>query len=252
MKFAIVTGVSRGLGLSIAKLFMEQGVHVFGISRNKTDQLSRHAADNNVIFKHYSCDLADNSAINATISEVIAELNEQEVTGLYLVNNAGVIEPVDQAMNIRADDIINHIQINLTSSMLLMNAFLKKATMDDLLFIGATVSSGAAERPVDGWSAYCSSKAAVNMYTKTVALEQDERKTENKIIAFSPGIMDTDMQKQIRSSTKDEFAEIDKFKAYKENDLLRKTDTVAGVLVDIITDESSVINGKIYNVTDYV
>lgn len=89
------------------------------------------------------------------------------------------------------------------------------------------------------------------MYTKTVALEQDELGTENKIIAFSPGIMDTDMQSMIRSSSKEQFTEIERFKDYKTNKSLRNTDIVAGVLIDIITDED-VKNGKIYYISNYL
>src|SRR5699024_28480 len=75
---------------------------------------------------------------------------------------------------------------------------------------------------------------SINMYTKTVALEQVEKKTGHKIIAFSPGIMDTDMQGKIRESTYDEFIQIDTFKNYKEQNELRHPDTVADALYHIL------------------
>jgi len=133
----------------------------------------------------------------------------------------------------------------------LTNLLLQRATENEVTLLCANVTSGAAERPVYGWSAYCSTKASINMYTKTVALEQDELKTGNKVIAFSPGIMDTAMQEKIRASSPEEFAEVDKFRDYKKNNILKDTDAVGGVLVDILTDETSVQNGKVYNVRDY-
>lgn len=59
MRFAVVTGVSKGLGESAAKLLMESGVHVIGISRSPNESLNQFAEANNITYQHYSCDLGD-------------------------------------------------------------------------------------------------------------------------------------------------------------------------------------------------
>ncbi|MEC5423728.1 (S)-benzoin forming benzil reductase [Virgibacillus sp. C22-A2] len=251
MKYAVVTGVSRGLGESVAKILLDQGTHVIGVSRSSSETLIKSAEKNNVTFQQYSCDLGDLKAIEDTFTNIINDLSSQDLSTLFLVNNAAVIDPVDQAMNIKSEDLAYHIQVNTIAPIVLMNMFLKKSTEKQVPFIGVTITSGAAERPVYGWSAYCSSKASINMYTKTVALEQAELNTGNKVIAFSPGIMDTDMQNKIRSSSPKEFADVDTFRKYKKNNLLKGTDDVGGILVDILTDETSLESGKIYNVKDY-
>lgn len=251
MEWAIVTGVSRGLGESIARLFLEQGICVMGLSRNANEELSKLAKENNTIFKHYSCDLSDHTAVKNTSQKMSEQIFTNELSTLYLVNNAAVIDPVDHSMNISSDDLAYHVQVNTIAPMVLMNFFLNKATEAEVALLGATITSGAAERPVYGWSAYCTTKASMNMYTKTVALEQEELNTDNKVIAFSPGIMDTDMQEKIRSNSQEQFAEIETFKAYKENNLLKEADVVGGVLVDILTDAANLENGKIYHVKDY-
>lgn len=251
MRWAIVTGVSRGLGESVAKLFLEQGINVYGISRSVNGELSDHARENNTLYKHFSCDLSDTTAIEDTCEQISDQIFMEDPSTLYLVNNAAVIDPVNQSMNIKSEDLVHHVQVNTIAPMVLMNLFLKKVTAEDVPLIGVTITSGAAERPVYGWSAYCATKASMNMYTKTVALEQEELKTGNKVIAFSPGIMDTDMQEKIRSNSQEQFAEIDTFRAYKENNLLKESDDVGGVLVDILTDGATIENGKIYNVKDY-
>ncbi len=252
MRFAVVTGVSRGLGESIAKIMMESGVNVVGISRSKNDSLLACASQNNVTYQHFACDLGNLESIERTFDQISDDIFSQEPSIVYLVNNAGVLEPIDKSMNVKSSDLAYHVQVNTVAPMVLMNLFLKKATDEDVQFIGTTISSGAADRPVYGWSAYCSTKASINMYTKTVALEQNELKTQNKVIAFSPGVMDTQMQTKIRESNKDEFIEVDTFRSYKDNNLLNETDAVGGVLVNILTDESSVENGKIYSVKDYL
>ncbi|OZU87996.1 short-chain dehydrogenase [Virgibacillus indicus] len=251
MKFAIVTGVSRGLGESAAKLFLEQGINVIGISRGKSDSLTEIAYQNNVSFQQYSCDLSNLKAIDETFSEIADAVFEHEPTVLYLVNNAGVIEPVNKSMDINSEDLAYHVQVNTIAPMAITNFLLKQAGKHEVPLIAAGISSGAAERAVSGWSVYCSTKAALNRYTETVALEQEQLNTGNKVIAFSPGIMDTAMQEKIRSSSESEFSDVETFKNYKENGLLKDTDTVAGVLVDILTDETNIINGKIYNVKEY-
>ena len=220
MKCAVVTGMSRGLGESIAKLFLEQGICVIGISRSKNHELALVAKKNNARYEHFSCDLADLPAIEETCQHISEKIFKEDVNTLYLVNNAAVIDPVNHSMNIKGSDLAYHVQVNTIAPMVLMNLFLKKSAKFAVPFVGVTVTSGAAERPVYGWSAYCTTKASMNMFTKTVALEQDELKTDNKVIAFNPGIMDTNMQEKNRTNTSDEFAEIETFKAYKENNLL--------------------------------
>lgn len=251
MQYAVITGISRGLGESIATFLLESGIHVIGISRTGSTTLSEHAASNNVTFTHFSCDLSDVNAINHTFQLISKEVFTENLSSLYLVNNAAVLDPIDPSMNINSNELAYHMQVNIVAPMVLTNLFLKEASEKEVSMIGVTVSSGAAGKPTYGWSAYCSSKASMNMYTETAALEQDELKTGNKVIAFSPGVMDTGMQEKIRSSSQESFKDVEAFKDFKKNNTLKDTDTVAGILVDILTDKGSIENGKIYNVKDY-
>src|SRR5262249_46966523 len=60
------------------------------------------------------------------------------------------------------------------------------------------VSSGAAYRPLEGWSAYCAAKAGLAMLTRSIKLETEGRGI--RIFGFSPGTLDTEMQVKIRPS----------------------------------------------------
>src|SRR5699024_1701024 len=158
---------------------------------------------------------------------------------------------IDQAMQIKSKDLAHHVQVNTIAPMVLTNLLLQRATENEVTLLCANVTSGAAERPVYVCSAYCSTKASINIYTKTVALENDEMRNRNKIIVFSFGVIDNAMHEKIRVCSSVEFAVVDKFRDYKKNYILKDTDVVRGVLVDILTDETSVHNGKVYNVRDY-
>src|SRR5690625_779317 len=130
MKYAVVTGVSKGLGEAAAIKLMETGVNVLGISRSGNDQLPSIAEKNHVSYKDYQCDIGDISALEETFQQISEAIFQAETTKLYLVNNAAVIEPVDQSMNIKAKDLAYHIEVNATAPIVLMNLFLLKANQD--------------------------------------------------------------------------------------------------------------------------
>ncbi|MFD1446456.1 (S)-benzoin forming benzil reductase [Oceanobacillus profundus] len=251
MKYAVITGVSKGLGEAIARLLLELGIHVIGISRNKNESLTTLAKQNNVIFQHYYCDLAKLGELEKTIHRINDQIFACKPTSIYLINNAATLDPIAPATKIENSILEHHVQVNTIAPMVFQNSLLKKAIEQNVKFIGVAITSGAAELLSYGWGAYCSSKASLNVYTKVTALEQAELKTGNKIIGFDPGIMDTQMQAKIRASSAEDFIEVDLFRDYKRKDLLQDPITVARILVDILVDEDNLVNGKMYRVKDY-
>lgn len=252
MNFAIVTGVSQGLGEAIAKEFLKHNVNVLGISRSGNEKINDLADTNNLIYKHIPLDLSDVDKLEKEIEVLIVELFEEDISKIYLVNNAGVLDPIDQAMNIASKDLIYHVNVNLIAPMIIMNSLLKASTINETSLIGLSITSGAAERAVYGWSAYCSTKASLNRYTETAALEQEENNTGHKVIAFSPGVMDTNMQEKIRSTKEDAFKEVAKFIEYKNTNKLVSPIKVGEIVVDLLLKDTEIVNGEIYNVKDYI
>ncbi|NBJ69112.1 MULTISPECIES: SDR family NAD(P)-dependent oxidoreductase [Clostridia] len=249
MRYAIVTGVSKGLGKEVAKLLLSKGVHVIGISRSTTVDLNANATAHGVTYQSIAYDLANIDKLEELIEKIITDFINDDITGLYLVNNAGVIEPIDQGVNISPASLAYHFQVNAIAPMALTNLCLQYANKKVIPMVGLMVTSGAAEKPMFGWTAYCSSKASINMYTKTIAEEQAG--ANHKIIAFSPGIMDTDMQEKIRLSKKTAFQAVDTFKAYQENNQLQQTEKIARIAVKIMM-QNDVENGKVYYARDYL
>ncbi|GEN85706.1 (S)-benzoin forming benzil reductase [Oceanobacillus sp. FSL W8-0428] len=252
METAIITGASKGLGAALAKLFLESGINVVGISRTDNTKLYAYAKENNADYNYVACDLSEKASIQKAMEGLDETLfKDNSVSKVYLINNAGLVDPIDRAENIEIDDLMRQVHVNTVAPMILTNHFLEKASENNVQLIAAIVTSGAAVKPKYGWSVYCSTKASMNMYTQTVALEQMEQETEHAIIAFSPGVMDTGMQKTIRASSEGAFKDVESFRALKENNQLKDADIIGGVLIDILMDEH-LENGKIYDVREYI
>ncbi len=248
MNYAIITGASRGLGASAAKQMFSEGTHVVAVSRNENRELKQAAEGAGYGYTHYSCDLSSAEQVQSVFTEISTSIfKDAEV--VYVINNAGVIEPIEIAGQLDPALVQMNIHVNLTAPILISNLFLQKAKETGTKAIIANVTSGAGQRPIQGWSIYCSTKAAVNMFTMTAGLELENNGINCKVIAFNPGIMDTDMQGTIRSSSEESFADVAAFRNYKESGSLRSPDTVAGALVKLVLDDS-LENGKIYSVND--
>lgn len=250
MELAIVTGVSRGLGESVAKLFLKSKTPLIGVSRTTNDTLIDYAKELGVTYYPMNEDLQHLVNLEELSSTFEEKINHYQPETIYLVNNAAMVNPVHQASKLQSQELTNHINLNLTAPMIITNALIETATKNNARLVCMTVSSGAADRPIYGWSAYCSSKAGINMYIRTVALEQEHLHSPHKIVAFNPGVMDTEMQQEIRKHSEEEFIDVEQFKDYKNKDMLRTSDEVAEVLYKTITMGDKLTNGSSYSVSD--
>ncbi|MDQ0351144.1 benzil reductase ((S)-benzoin forming) [Alkalibacillus filiformis] len=249
MKFAIVTGASRGLGEEVAKNLLKGDYHVITVSRKrKTNDFKNVANENRKSYFHFSCDLSDLESLNDTAHEIVKVLQKHTVDELLIVNNAGMVTPMGAVGNLENHEIAKHVSLNLTAPMLLVNTMKAHSGADRMTVINVT--SGAAEKAIYGWNAYSSTKAAINKYTETAALEAEELEAPDVHVAFSPGVMDTDMQGEIRETNEDDFKDVESFKHLKETGQLRSPKEVADLLQTLINDQQNLENGKVYKVYD--
>jgi NAD(P)-dependent dehydrogenase (short-subunit alcohol dehydrogenase family) len=186
-KTALVTGGNRGIGLATVRALALAGAEVHFTARSAANIAAAQR------------DLGETPATghlaNMTDRDAMATLLDQGFD--ILINNAAVIAPIGRILDISAEDWAQSIDINLTSAF----HAIQRALAQMVAKGGGTIvniSSGAAHRPQEGWSAYCAGKAGLAMLTRSVHLEYGDQGI--RIFGFAPGVVDTDMQGAIRAS----------------------------------------------------
>lgn len=223
MGIIIITGISSGLGKELVELSLNRNEKVIGIGRRFTEDqkalLSR--SPQRVILIEY--DLFNSMDFIRLREELKSNIgNESEIT---FIHNAGVINPIAKVGGINSEkNIENHININYTLPVLLTN-FLMNHTEKNIRILN--ISSGAAESLIEGWGLYCSSKKAYKVF-----LDVAEKESLNLSVKhIDPGVMNTEMQSEIRKATELDFPEVNYFKGLKTGGVLRDPKDVAAEII---------------------
>jgi benzil reductase ((S)-benzoin forming) len=116
-----------------------------------------------------------------------------------------------------------------------MRRFLRATASTPLRRI-VNISSGAARRPISGWTAYCAAKAGLDMASRVLALEAGQRGLAIEVSSLAPGVIDTAMQETVRGSSEEDFADVERFRAMKAEGVLRPA---AEVAADILRLEAA-------------
>ena len=194
-KVVIVTGASRGIGAAAAIELAARGARVVAAARNASacsDVLEQIGNNGGEAFA-VSCDVSDYSAVEKMISETLERFGKIDA----LVNNAGIVDPIGMIEDTDPEAWARNISVNLVGVYNGTRAVLGKF-YDQGHGTIINISSGAAHNPLEGWSAYCSGKAGVYMMTRATAHEAGEKGI--RVYGFAPGVVDTDMQVNIRAS----------------------------------------------------
>ncbi len=217
----IITGTSRGIGKELALLYLAQGKRVIGISRTASIEHEKYS--------HLTCDLSDPKQVE----KLELPIGKHE---LIFIHNAGILGEINRfsAQKKGIDNLNKVLQVNLYAGAAIVEQLLSK-TKKDQPFTVVFVSSGAGKRPIPSWSAYCASKAAVDIWLSTLQLEEVENgRSDFRCYAIAPGVVDTAMQNEIRSTKKEKFSSHNQFSTLKANGQLVLPGLVANKIVALI------------------
>lgn len=200
-KTILITGASRGIGAATARAFAQAGANVSLVARS-TEAIAEIAGEIGEKALAIPCDVSRHAEVEAAVAATARTFGGLDI----LINNAGVIEPIGHLAETDPEAWARTIDINLKGVMYGM-----RAAMPGMIAQGhgtiINISSGAAHGPVEGWSAYCSSKAAVYMLTR--AADKEAREKGLRIMGLSPGTVATEMQREIKASGINPVSQLD-------------------------------------------
>ncbi len=234
----LVTGGSRGLGEAIVSQLDGLG--------HRTHLLVRDQSKLESLLKTYP--LASGTVVDFATCRDFVEVVQQALTALGgldgLVNNAGVIEPMGVLEGLPHEEWERSLRINLTAPALLMGAALAALRVSQGRVVN--ISSGAAIKPTAGWGAYCSAKAGLLHLGRVVSVE------EPTIGCFSlrPGVIDTDMQREIRESSRMRSQEKDRFLDLHREGKLEPPEVPARAAVWLVLHGPRTRSGDLIEYTD--
>jgi NAD(P)-dependent dehydrogenase (short-subunit alcohol dehydrogenase family) len=200
-KAVMITGASRGIGAAAARAFAAAGAQVALLARSGPEiaDLAGEIGQNAIAVP---CNVARFTDVDAAVRACLQAFGRLDV----LVNNAGVIQPIEGLAEADPDAWSTAIDVNLKG---VFNGM--RAAMPVMAEAGGgsilTVSSGAAHTPLEGWSAYCASKAGAAMLTRSCDLEG--RAQGIRAIGLSPGTVATEMQRTIKASGVNPVSQLD-------------------------------------------
>ncbi len=222
----LITGSSRGIGRGLVDHFLKKKhCHLHGISRSPADFAHER-------YTHHAFDLSELNALKEEAVSLLPKISDGDA--VTLVNNAGLLGDIGHLGSIKAQTFREVMDVNVTALAMLMNAFIGKYARHNGRKVILNISSGAGKSPVDGWAAYCASKAAADMLSEVAARECALDKNGIRIFAVAPGVVDTEMQTQIRSADASGFSNLQRFLDLKNEGQLSSAEDVAEKLAKVI------------------
>lgn len=185
----IVTGASRGIGAAIVNRLRQVRATVVAVARssNAAESAKGRASHGDRVHP-IAAEIADPGACADVVTETLDTFGRLDA----LVNNAGILEPVSRIADADPEAWHYNLAVNLLGPF-----YLSRAAIPHLRPVGGrivNISSGAAVKAIQGWSAYCVAKAALTHFTRQLAAEEPAVIS----VALRPGVVDTAMQQLIR------------------------------------------------------
>jgi len=239
-KVAIVTGASSDIGRGIVKRFTEEGAKVIMIARNLEGlEKARKEIGNEESTVSISCDLTDESQTQQAVSQIMDTYGKIDI----LVNNAGAINDPIHFHKMQDSEIKKLIDINLLGVFHMTKSVLVK--MSDVKS-GSIVNVGSisSERAIPRvhLAVYSSTKAAISMFTKSLAVEYARKNIRCNCV--NPGIINSGMIKPYLDDPQARKVLEERLPLAR----IGEPEDVANAVLFLASEEANWITGTILNV----
>jgi benzil reductase ((S)-benzoin forming) len=223
----ILTGASRGMGLAMAQQLLKPGNVLLCISRNVNPDLATAAQKADVPLTQWTQDLADGAGASDRLREWLNSQNPADFASVSLINNAGVIPPIVPLRQSNPADLALALRVGLEAPMALSAAFLGGTHSWPVPRKVLNISSGLGRYPMASQAGYCAAKAGMDHFTRCLALDEALHANGAKVCALAPGVIDTDMQVQLRGAAGEAFPDQSKFLQLKAQGQLSSPEAAA-------------------------
>lgn len=232
MEHYFITGVSSGIGLALVQelLAHKDKIKVYGLAR-RDPGLKDHR------FHFFPCDLTEVDSLYEKATNIF-NVSPQDNDRLVLINNAGTLGEVAFIGQQSASHYAHTFAVNAVSPMIMCDAFIQQFQSFEGEKIIFNISSGAASKDIEGWAAYCASKAALDRFTTVCVKEQTHAHNQVHIHSVSPGVVDTAMQYEIRNSSEEKFPSLSRFVELHRNGELIPPSLAAKKLIYLLDTPS--------------
>lgn len=203
---AVVTGPSRGIGARIAAAATADGAVVAVCNRSASD-----------FGRQLTVDLSRPESWPEFARWFDALVDDVAPARIVAVHNAATIAPIGFAGEVDADSYATNVLLNSAAPQVVGDAIIRTARRVRTPTVLVQLSSGAGKNPYQGWTSYCAAKAAVDMWVRSVGVEQADRDHLVRALSISPGVVNTGMQAEIRSSDSDAFPNVERFQSLHDD-----------------------------------
>jgi len=224
LPITIVTGASRGLGLALAQQLRQRGHRLLTLQRQPAAVL---ASAPGTPLEQWSVDLTDPLPVARRLRAWIAALPRAEVASLTLVNNAALLVEPGPLAGADLDSVSRAARASLEAPLLLTAAFLEAGAGFGVPRKVLQISSGLGRHAMAGGAVYCAVKAGLDHAARSIALEEARRPDGARICSLAPGVIDTDMQVQLRGGDPAAFPEQARFASLKSQGRLDSPEAAA-------------------------
>jgi NAD(P)-dependent dehydrogenase (short-subunit alcohol dehydrogenase family) len=184
-RVVLVTGAGRGIGAELVRVLVRQGATVFAGLFGESEALPDAAVT-------LPLDVTQDAEAEAAAAVVAALAGRLDV----LVNNAGLITPIGPLADLPTAALAPAFAVNVMGVHRMVRACLPLLRASRGAIVNA--GTGAATTPMEGWTAYCTSKAGVHMLTRMLDLELRAEGVASFFVGIPP--TDTAMQAEIRAA----------------------------------------------------